>query len=142
MKELSLAHVRATKEFISKVYQDPQEIHVGTYEDLKFEYNPTLPLGTRIDLQHDIASCLAQDFFLGNMSKLLERKAKQLKVSENSVCQRILFLGLQSDSLYSMPWTDSVMKQNKQKLVSTALDDHGIQLIFSDEVGFDVERYL
>ena len=142
MQELSLPLIWATKNFISKVYQNPQEIHVGTYEDMKFKYNPTLPLGTNIDSQQNGARCLAHDFFQGNMSKLLENKVQQLKVPESSACGRVLFLGLQSDSLYSMPWTNSVMKENKQWLVTKALNDFGIQLIFSDEVGFDVEGYL
>lgn len=142
MKELLLKHFIVAKQFISKVYQHSKIINRGVFEDLKFEYNPEPEAATTIDSQSDYAMTSARTFSECNLSRILKSAAKQLGKSEFGSHQKILFLGLQHDSFYMSPWTESGIKDIKPQLYLEAQQKYGIKIVFSEDVNFSVKEYL
>jgi hypothetical protein len=104
--------------------------------------NPILKSASTTDSQQNIANSSAMDFLQGNLSKLLKNAVEQLSVPKYQNYQRILFLGFQPDSFYLAPWTESAIDEIKHLFSLKAQDEYGIKVVFSDDIGFSVARYL
>jgi hypothetical protein len=133
----------AIKEFVKQVAKDPGKSHHGIFKNLVFEYRPELPLAlVTIDSQQKDTRRNALNFLEKGLTKILVNGAKQLTRIKDSNCQKILFLGLQSDFEYLIDWNVPVLQEIKTSFFSKAANERDIKVIYSEDVGFSVARYL
>lgn len=144
---LSRMHCNAMWIFLYEIAKDPYVRHKGFLMQsdqsfLIFEYSPMLHLATTVESQIDRAVEDADFFFNVVVSKVLATALKQLNQIKYDGYNKIIFLGSQLDFFFSIDWTHKPIAERKKPFAEQFFAKHGVTLIYSEDVGFPIDRYL
>ncbi len=146
IRSLSPLHCTAIKFLIKEVYKDPFAQHNMSFKDedeqiLTYKYSPSLPVAS-LDFEQEYADKKALYLFDIILSATLDKAVKQLNDLKYSNHRKIIFLGIQLDELFLIDWTYPSIEERKLLAKLKMHYKHNIKIIFSEDVGFSMARYL
>jgi len=139
IKTLDNEECLTCKKFMQIIYEAPQCPCIGYSKKRKFSYHPQLSSSlVPINSQKDFIKKIGKEFIEKRLKSLLKKGEAQMNSEEFIKSNKILFIGIQLDPIYLGPWTEESWEMVK----GYAKNTNSCEVIFSEDVGFSVKRYI